>query len=88
MAATQRPVTQEALVEPSGERPLWQELPSWFVFGELDRNIPAELEHFMAKRAHAHRTIEIPGASHAVAVAHPDATAHLILEAASLRVAA
>jgi pimeloyl-ACP methyl ester carboxylesterase len=88
MAATQRPVTQEALVEPSGERPLWQELPSWFVFGELDRNIPAELEHFMAKRARAHRVIEIPGASHAVAVAHPDATAHLILEAASLRVAA
>jgi pimeloyl-ACP methyl ester carboxylesterase len=88
MAATQRPVTQEALVEPSGERPLWQELPSWFVFGELDRNIPAELEHFMAKRARAHRVIEIPGASHAISVAHPDATAHLILEAASLRVAA
>ena len=41
MAATQRPVTREALVEPSGERPLWKELPSWFVFGELDRNIPA-----------------------------------------------
>jgi pimeloyl-ACP methyl ester carboxylesterase len=88
MAATQRPVTREALFEASGERPLWKELPSWFVFGELDRNIPAELEHFMAKRARAHRTIEIPGASHAVCVAHPEATAHLILEAAALRVAA
>ena len=88
MAATQRPVTQQALVEASGERPLWKELPSWFVFGELDRNIPAELEHFMAKRARAHRTIEIPGASHAVCVAHPGATAHVILEAAALHVAA
>ena len=88
MAATQRPATQEALFEPSGERPLWKELPSWFLFGELDRNIPAELEHFMAKRARAHRAIEIPGASHAVPVAHPDATAHLILEAAAVRVAA
>lgn len=88
MAAAQRPVTQEALVEPSGECPLWKELPSWFVFGELDRNIPAALEHFMARRAQAHRTIEIPGAAHAVPVAHPDATAHLILEAAALRVAA
>jgi pimeloyl-ACP methyl ester carboxylesterase len=88
MAATQRPVTREALFEASGERPLWKELPSWFVFGELDRSIPAELEHFMAKRARAHRTIEIPGASHAVCVAHPEATAHLILEAAALRVAA
>jgi pimeloyl-ACP methyl ester carboxylesterase len=88
MAVTQRPATQEALFEPSGEDPLWKQIPSWFVFGELDRNIPAELEHYMAKRAGAHRTIEIPGASHAVTVAHPDATAHLIIEAATLHVAA
>jgi pimeloyl-ACP methyl ester carboxylesterase len=87
MALTQRPATQEALVEPSGERPLWHELPSWFVFGELDRNIPAQLEHFMAERAHARRTIEIPGASHAVSVAHAEATAHLVLEAAGSHVA-
>src|SRR5688500_6026528 len=37
MAATQRPATQEALVAPSGERPLWRELPTWFVVGEEDR---------------------------------------------------
>ena len=54
------------------------------MFGEEDRNIPAQLEHFMARRARAHRTIEIPGASHAVSVAHPQATAHLILEAAAV----
>jgi len=42
----------------------------------------------MARRARARRIIEIPGASHAVPVAHPEATAHLILEAASLHVAA
>lgn len=87
MAATQRPVTQEALVEPSGDRSLWRELPSWFLFGEQDRNIPAAVEHFMAERAGAKRTIEIPGASHAVNVAHPGATAELIREAAALRVA-
>jgi pimeloyl-ACP methyl ester carboxylesterase len=88
MAATQRPVTEEALVEPAGERPLWKDLPSWFLFGELDRNMPAELHRFMAKRARAHRVIEIPRASHAVTVAHPNATAHLIGEAASAHVAA
>ena len=88
MAATQRPVTQEALVEPSGERSLWQQLPSWFVFGEEDRNIPKAVQHYMAERARAHRTIEIPGASHAVAVAHPGTTAGLILEAAALHAAA
>jgi pimeloyl-ACP methyl ester carboxylesterase len=88
MAITQRPVTQEALVEQSGERPLWKERPSWFVFGEEDRNIPCALEHYMAERAGAHRTIEIPGASHAVAVAHPEATVHLVLEATALGAAA
>src|SRR4051812_9518833 len=88
MAAAQRPITQEALVEPSGDRPLWKELPSWFVFGEEDRNIPKALQHFMAERARAHRTIEIPGASHAVPVAHAGTTAGVILEAASARVAA
>ncbi len=88
MAATQRPVTQEALVEASGDRPLWKELPSWFVFGEEDRNIPKALEHYMAERAHARRTIEIPGASHAVPVAHPGTTAGLILDAAAQRAAA
>jgi pimeloyl-ACP methyl ester carboxylesterase len=88
MAATQRPVTQEALGAPSGERPLWRERPSWFVFGEEDRNIPAPLQHYMAERAGAHRTIEIPGASHAISVAHPRATAELILAATAMRAAA
>jgi pimeloyl-ACP methyl ester carboxylesterase len=83
MAATQRPATQEALFAPSGERPLWRELPSWFVMGEEDRIIPAELQRFMAERAGAQRTVEIPGASHAVAVSQPQATADLILEAAA-----
>jgi hypothetical protein len=35
----------------------------------------------MAHRAGARHTVELPSASHAVAVSHPDATAHLILEA-------
>jgi pimeloyl-ACP methyl ester carboxylesterase len=88
MAATQRPATQEALVEPSGEHPLWKDVPSWFLIGEEDRIIPAELQRFMAKRAGARRAIEIPGASHAVAVSQPKLTADLILEAAALHVAA
>jgi pimeloyl-ACP methyl ester carboxylesterase len=84
MAATQRPITQEALTELSGERPLWRELPSWFLIGEEDHNIPAELQRFMADRAGSKRTVEIPGASHAVAVSQPQATADVILEAAAV----
>jgi pimeloyl-ACP methyl ester carboxylesterase len=87
MAATQRPPTQEALVEPSGDHPLWKELPSWFLIGEDDRTIPAALQHYMAERAGARRAIEIPGGSHALPVSHPKATAHLVLEAAAMRVA-
>jgi pimeloyl-ACP methyl ester carboxylesterase len=88
MAATQRPVTQEALGAPSAEGPLWRERPSWFVFGKEDRNIPTALQHYMARRAGAHRTIEIPGASHAISVAHPGATAQLILQATAVCAAA
>jgi pimeloyl-ACP methyl ester carboxylesterase len=84
MAATQRPVTLQALEEPAGQRPLWKELPSWFLIAEEDRNIPAALQRFMAERAGARRTVEIPGASHAAALSRPDATAELIREAAAL----
>ena len=84
MAATQRPVTLEALTEPSGGRPLWRELPSWFLIGEQDRNIPPALQHFMAERADARRAVQVPGASHAIAVSQPEATAELILEAAAV----
>jgi pimeloyl-ACP methyl ester carboxylesterase len=88
MAATQRPATQEALTAPSGERPLWRELPSSFVIAEGDRNIPFALQQFMAERAGAQRTLAIPGASHAVAVSQPQATSDLILEAVALPAAA
>jgi pimeloyl-ACP methyl ester carboxylesterase len=79
----QLPVTLEALTEPSGGRPLWRGVPSWFLI-ELDVAIPAALQHFMAERAGARRSVEIPGASHAAAVSQPEATAELILEAAAV----
>jgi pimeloyl-ACP methyl ester carboxylesterase len=88
MAVTQRPATQEALTEPSGERPLWREVPSRFVIGEEDRNIPADLQRYMAERAGAQATLEIPGGSHAISVSHPDETAQQILEATALHAAA
>jgi pimeloyl-ACP methyl ester carboxylesterase len=88
MATTQRPATQEALVEPSGERPLWKDVPSWFLIGEEDRIIAPELQRFMAHRAGSQRTVAVEGASHAIPVSRPDATVHPILEAAALRVVA
>jgi pimeloyl-ACP methyl ester carboxylesterase len=87
MAATQRPATLEALQEPSGE-PLWKRVPSCFLIGGEDRNIPAELQRFMADRAGAQQVVELPTASHAAAVSQPEAAARLILEAAPLHAAA
>jgi pimeloyl-ACP methyl ester carboxylesterase len=81
MAVTQRPVTEAALSEPSGDRPLWRTVPSWFVFGELDHNIPVGAHRVMAGRASARRTMEVAGASHVVGVSHPIETADLIREA-------
>jgi pimeloyl-ACP methyl ester carboxylesterase len=82
LTVTQRPVTIEALQEPSGDSPLWKQVPSWFVYGTEDRNIPAALQGYMAERADACRALAIPGASHAVTVSQPGAVAGLILEAA------
>ncbi|NKZ08197.1 alpha/beta fold hydrolase [Actinomadura latina] len=82
MAATQRPVTERALTEGlSVDEPAWRTIPSWFVFGAEDRNIPAALMHFMADRASSRGTEEIPGASHALAASQPDAVATTILKA-------
>jgi pimeloyl-ACP methyl ester carboxylesterase len=79
MAATQRPATEVALTEAlATDRPAWKDLPSWFVIGEDDRNIPAALQRFEAERAGARGIRSIPGGSHAVAVAQPHAVAETI----------
>jgi pimeloyl-ACP methyl ester carboxylesterase len=84
MAATQRPVTERALADALdvGE-PAWRTRPSWFVFGGLDRNIPAEAIRFMAERASSRGTREVAGASHAIAASQPDAVVASILDAVS-----
>jgi pimeloyl-ACP methyl ester carboxylesterase len=82
MASTQRPVTDAALNEASGE-PAWKSTPSWFIYGSRDLNIPPAAHSFMAKRANSKETIEVEGASHVVMVSHPDAVAKLIEQAAA-----
>jgi pimeloyl-ACP methyl ester carboxylesterase len=81
MAVGQRPLRDVALNEASGP-PAWRSIPSWFVFGELDKNIPVAAHRFMAERAGAREVVEIEGASHAVGVSHPDEVADVILRAA------
>jgi pimeloyl-ACP methyl ester carboxylesterase len=81
MAVGQRPLRDVAANGASGP-PAWRSLPSWFVFGELDKNIPVASHRFMAERAGAREIGEIEGASHAVGVSHPEEVADIILRAA------
>ena len=88
MAATQRLVTREALTTPSGERSLWREVPSWFLIGDEDRNLPAALQRFMAQRAGARRAIELP-ARHTRSPSHvPRRQLSSFVEAATVALAA
>lgn len=80
MSATQRPVTEAALSEPAGE-PAWKTIPSWFVYGAEDRNIPAAAVAFMAERAGAIDAVEVEGASHVVMISHPQAVLDVIFAA-------
>jgi pimeloyl-ACP methyl ester carboxylesterase len=81
MATTQRPITEAALAEPAASA-AWKSIPSWFVYGSKDKNIPAAVHAFMAKRAGAKRVVAVEGASHVVMISHPDALLRLIDAAA------
>lgn len=81
MAITQRPITEAALNEASGV-PAWKSVPSWFIYGDRDLNIPAAALSFMAERANSNETVVVNGASHVVMVSHPDAVAAVIEHAA------
>lgn len=81
MAATQRPIAEAALGEPAGE-PAWKKVPSWFIYGDGDKNIPPDAQDFMAERAKSVKTVVVKGASHVVMTSRPDAVVNLIVEAA------
>jgi pimeloyl-ACP methyl ester carboxylesterase len=82
MAATQRPVTQAALSDGlPADIAAWRDVPSWFVFGDQDLNIPVALHRFMAERAGAKVSRELAGASHALSLSESEAVTETILEA-------
>lgn len=84
MSVGQRPIAQGALTEPSPQ-PAWKRIPSYFVYGDRDRNIPPAALGFMAARAHSRQTVVVRGASHVVMVSHPVEVARLIERAATTR---
>ncbi|MDM9628507.1 alpha/beta hydrolase [Rhizobium sp. S152] len=82
MAIAQRPVTQGALEEKSGD-PAWKGIPSWFVYGDADKNIPPKALAWMAERAKSKQTVVVKGGSHVVMVSHPETVTKLIEKAST-----
>lgn len=81
MAATQRPIAEAALNEAQAKA-AWKSIPSWFIYGGADKNIPPKASAYMANRAHARETVAIKDASHVVMVSNPEPVARLIENAA------
>ena len=81
MALAQRPGALATLGEPSGP-PAWKIIPSWYLIPTQDHAIGTDVLRAMAKRIHPRRMVDVRGASHAVLVSRPGATAKVILAAA------
>ncbi len=86
MAATQRPILDSAMAEPlAASLPAWKSVPSWFVFGSADRNVPVAALRSMALRAEPKEIREIEGASHSPMMSHPEVVVEVIVAAVSSR---
>lgn len=84
MAGAQRPITEGALGEPAPAA-AWKTVPSWFIYGDRDKNIPPAALWFMAERAKSMKTVVVKGASHVVMVSKPNPVSRLIIEAADAK---
>lgn len=81
MAVGQRPLAEAALKE-ANEGTAWKSIPSYFIYGTADRNIPPAAIAWMAQRAQSKGTVAITDASHVPMVSHPHAVTVLIETAA------
>jgi pimeloyl-ACP methyl ester carboxylesterase len=78
LAAVQRPISLGCITVPVG-RPLWRDVPSWFLVAEEDRMIVPETQRFMAERMKA--TIKAHAVDHTPSVTAPSAVVDIIRDA-------
>jgi pimeloyl-ACP methyl ester carboxylesterase len=78
LAAVQRPISP-ACITVTMERPLWKDLPSWYLLAEQDRMIVADNQRFMAQRMGAQ--VRVHPADHAPLVTAPQPVLDIIHEA-------
>ncbi len=75
----QRPISAACISVRVG-RPLWKDVPSWYLLAEQDHMIVAETQHFMAKRMKAR--VSVHPVDHTPSVTAPGPVVDLILKAA------
>jgi pimeloyl-ACP methyl ester carboxylesterase len=78
LAAVQRPISVNCITAAVG-RPLWKDIPSWFLVAEHDRMIAPETQHVMAMRMKA-RT-KVHAVDHTPSVTAPSAVVNIIRDA-------
>ncbi len=78
LAAVQRPISVNCITVPVG-RPLWKDVPSWFLHAEDDRMIVPETQRYMAERMKA--TIKTYAVDHAPIVTAPPLVVDILRDA-------
>ena len=78
LAAVQRPIALSCITVPV-DRPLWKDIPSWFLVAEDDRMIAPETQRFMAERMKA--KISAHAVDHTPGVSAPTVVVDIIREA-------
>jgi pimeloyl-ACP methyl ester carboxylesterase len=78
LAAVQRPLSIDCITVPVG-RPLWKDVPSWFLIAEGDRMIVQQTQRYMAERMKA--TITAHAVDHTPSVSAPAAVVAIIRDA-------
>jgi pimeloyl-ACP methyl ester carboxylesterase len=78
LAAVQRPISLDCITVAAG-RPLWKDIPSWFLVAEHDRMIVPDTQHFMAQRMKA--KIKAHAVDHMPSVTAPSTVVDIIRDA-------
>jgi pimeloyl-ACP methyl ester carboxylesterase len=78
LAAVQRPISVDCITVPVA-RPLWKDVPSWFLVAEDDRMIVPDTQRFMAERMKA--KIKPLAVDHTPSVTAPAAVVDIIRDA-------
>ena len=78
LSAVQRPISLNCITIPVG-RPLWKDIPTWFLVAEDDRMIVPETQHYMAERMKAKTKVHV--VDHTPSVTAPATVVDIIRDA-------